>query len=171
MNADFRPHYYGAMDGLPERQRPRSDDRSEDNVIFIRRLRLPTHIGAYTEERAKPQMLEFDLEIGIATNPAGVTDRLSDTIDYAEVVAAMRVLLEHGQFHLLEALSEGVAELVLGHFGAAWVRISVAKEGIVPGAQFVGVRITRSAGRIGQDGKGTTSLARSRSLPVEVEPA
>ena len=101
MNADFRPNYYGAMNRLPEWQHPRSGECSEDNVIFIRRLHLPTHIGAYAEERAKPQMLEFDLEIGIATNPAGVSDRLADTIDYAEVVAAMRELLEHGQFHLL----------------------------------------------------------------------
>ena len=113
------------------------------DVIFVRELSLETHIGAYEEERQCAQTLEFNLEIGTENSRACVTDRLTDTIDYAEVVDAMRTLLAISRFHLLEALVERVAELVLEQFGAMWVSVSVAKKGIVPGARFVGVTIRR----------------------------
>lgn len=114
------------------------------DVIFVRELKLETHIGAYEEERQRAQTLEFDLEIGTARSRACVSDHLTDTIDYAEVVDAMRTLLAASRFHLLEALAERVAELVLEQFGAMWVCVSVAKTGIVPGAKFVGVTIRRA---------------------------
>ena len=114
------------------------------DVIFIRQLRLDAHIGAYAEERQVAQTLEFDLEIGLLGNPACTSDRLADTIDYAEVVAAVRILLAERKVHLLESLAEAIADLLLQEFNAHWVSISIAKLGIVPGTQAVGVRIKRA---------------------------
>lgn len=114
------------------------------DVIFIRELKLDAHIGAYADERLVAQTLEFDLEIGLLGNPACTSDRLADTIDYAEVVAAIRILLNERKVHLLESLAESIADLLLQEFNAHWVSISIAKLGIVPGAQAVGVRIKRA---------------------------
>ncbi|MCX7178329.1 MAG: dihydroneopterin aldolase, partial [Proteobacteria bacterium] len=49
-------------------------------------------------------------------------------------------------FNLLETLGEFVIALMLDEFGAPWVKISIAKLGIMPGVRRVGVQIERSKG-------------------------
>jgi dihydroneopterin aldolase len=48
-------------------------------------------------------------------------------------------------FNLLERLAEYVATLLLEDFGATWVRVSIAKLGMMSGVQRVGVIIERGA--------------------------
>jgi 7,8-dihydroneopterin aldolase/epimerase/oxygenase len=113
------------------------------DVIFIRDLRLDTRIGAYEHERRKVQTLQFDLELARERLEACATDRLADTMNYAEVVRVIqRVLAEH-EFHLLEPLAEAIAKQLLHRFDARSVRLEVSKTGVVPGAGQVGVRIER----------------------------
>jgi dihydroneopterin aldolase len=45
---------------------------------------------------------------------------------------------------LLEPLAEAIIDLMLEKFDAQWVRIEVAKTGVVPNARDVGVRIERT---------------------------
>jgi len=47
-------------------------------------------------------------------------------------------------FNLLEALAEHVASYVLETFAVHWVRVSVAKLGMMPAVKRVGVVIERS---------------------------
>ncbi|MBN8453735.1 dihydroneopterin aldolase, partial [Accumulibacter sp.] len=48
-------------------------------------------------------------------------------------------------FNLLERLAEYVATLLLEDFGATWVRVSIAKLGMMRGVARVGVVIERGA--------------------------
>lgn len=137
------------------------------DIIFIRELKLDTHIGAYEDERQVPQTLEFNLEIGTSRSRACVTDQLLDTIDYAEVVTEIRALLALQRFHLLEALAENVAHMVLMEFGALWVSLSIAKTGIVRGAKFVGVSITRDRQSISNRSGCERIGQRSESASIE----
>lgn len=135
---------HAPLRALPGRfDSPAAPAAEPTDTIFIRELKLETHIGAYEDERQRPQTLEFNLEIGVARNRACLTDRLGDTIDYAQVVTEIRTLLALHRFHLLEALAESVAQQVLREFGAQWIALSIAKQGIVPGATFVGVSLIR----------------------------
>ena len=61
-----------------------------------------------------------------------------------EVADRLRHELETRHFKLLEKLAEYVAGVVLEDFGAAWVRVSVAKIGVLRGVKRVGVTIERS---------------------------
>lgn len=113
------------------------------DTIFIKDLKVETWIGIYPREKAMPQSVLMSLEIGTSTVSAGNSDNLGDTIDYAEVVAKIRADAAAQHFNLLERLAEHIANLVLYEFGAQWVRLSIAKLGMMPGVGQVGVCIER----------------------------
>ena len=116
------------------------------DVIFIRDLHLETVIGAYEFERRRPQMLQFELEIGRDRFRACDTDALADTVDYAAVVHAIQEVLVDHAYHLLEPLAEKLASMILERFDAQWIKLEVTKAGVVPAARYVGVRIERRRG-------------------------
>jgi dihydroneopterin aldolase len=114
------------------------------DIIFINELHVTTLIGIYPREQAVPQTLEISLEIGVSTAQAGGSDDIRDTIDYALVVERLRAELEQRHFRLLEGLAEYVAGVLLGDFGAAWARVSVAKPGAMRGVRRAGIVIERN---------------------------
>lgn len=115
------------------------------DIIFIEELRVETWIGIYPREKAMPQTVELSLQIGVSTASAGASDDIRDTVDYAVVVQRLRAELAGRHFNLLEKLAEHVATLLLEDFAAHWVRVSVAKLGMMPGVRRVGVVIERQA--------------------------
>ena len=114
------------------------------DIIFIDELRAETWIGIYPREKAMPQTLEISLQIGVSTASAGASDDIRDTVDYAVVVERLRRDLSASHFNLLEKLTEHIATYLLENFAAHWVRVSVAKLGMMPGVKRVGVVIERS---------------------------
>jgi len=115
------------------------------DIIFIDELRAETLIGIYPREQAVPQTIEISLRIGASTASAGASDDIRDTIDYAAVVERLRGELAARHFNLLEKLAEYIATLLLEDFGAQWVRVSVAKLGIMRGVRRAGVVIERGS--------------------------
>ena len=115
------------------------------DIIFIDGLRASTLVGIYPREKAMPQTIEISLQIGTSTASAGASDDIGDTIDYAMVAERLRSELAARHFNLLERLAEFVATLLLEDFGAAWVRVSIAKLGMMRGVERVGVVIERGA--------------------------
>jgi dihydroneopterin aldolase len=84
------------------------------------------------------------VEIGIANPAVFTSDKVVDCIDYDKVTTRIReVASEH--VNLVETLAERVARLVLDEFGAASVKVSIAKLGILKDVGLVGVAIERSA--------------------------
>jgi len=114
------------------------------DIIFIEELRLKTWIGIYPREKLMPQTIELSLQIGISTASAGASDDIRDTVDYAKVVDRLQSELQDRHFNLLEKLAEHIATLLLEEFAAQWIRVSVAKLGMLPGVRRVGVIIERS---------------------------
>ncbi|HPT49350.1 MAG TPA: dihydroneopterin aldolase [Accumulibacter sp.] len=117
------------------------------DIIFIDELRASTLIGIYPREQAMPQTVEISLQIGRSTADAGSSDDIRDTIDYACVVDRLHAELAARHFKLLERLAEYIATLLLDEFGAVWVRVSIAKLGMMRGVRRVGVVIERGAAR------------------------
>jgi 7,8-dihydroneopterin aldolase/epimerase/oxygenase len=110
--------------------------------IFIRDFRLQTLIGFHRRERVVPQIIRLDLEIGIANTAVFSSDKVSDCIDYDKVTTRIReVASQH--VNLVETLAERVARMVLDEFHAAWVKVSIAKLGILKDVGLVGVTIER----------------------------
>ena len=121
------------------------------DIIFIRELRADAWIGIYEWEKLSPQTLDFNLDIGIDTHPAGESDNIRDTVDYGKVVERIRSDLKDQHFKLLEALAEHVSQVVLHDFKAQWVKVSVAKINHMRGVRMVGVTIARRREGAGSD--------------------
>jgi len=113
------------------------------DAIVIRDLRVEALIGIHKRERHVVQTLSIDLEIGIPGTAVFASDKVADTIDYEQVTLRIKALAASGHFRLVETFAERVATLLIRDFGAPWVKVSVAKIGILPNAKFVGVSIER----------------------------
>ena len=110
--------------------------------IFIDELRVDAWVGIYPRERAARQTIEINLEFGVP-DAAAEHDQIADTIDNAEVISRIRSELNERHFNLLETLGEYVVALLLNDFRAPWVKISIAKIGVMKGVKRVGVAIER----------------------------
>ncbi len=113
------------------------------DAILIRDLRVEALIGIHKRERHVAQTLSIDLDIGIPGTAVFASDKVADTIDYEQVTIRIKALAGGGHFRLVETFAERVAALLTAEFGAPWVKVSVAKIGILPNAKFVGVSIER----------------------------
>jgi dihydroneopterin aldolase len=115
------------------------------DAILIRELRVDALIGIHRRERHFMQTLSMDLDIGLPGAAVFASDKVADTIDYEKVVLRVRELAASGQFRLVETFLERVASVLLGEFGAPWVKVSAAKVGVLPNTRFVGVVIERGS--------------------------
>ena len=113
------------------------------DFIFIEEMRVEAHVGIFEREKVAAQTLEISLTFGVP-DEAAQDDDIDKTIRYDVVIDRIRTELAARHFNLLETLGEYVIGLLLNEFGAPWVKISVAKMGIMKGVRRVGVQIERS---------------------------
>ena len=113
------------------------------DAVIIRDLRVEALIGIHKRERHVKQTVSIDLDIGLPGAAVFKSDKVADTIDYEQVALGIKALAASGHFRLVETLAERIARLLLDEFGAPWVKVSVAKIGILANAKFVGVTIER----------------------------
>jgi dihydroneopterin aldolase len=115
------------------------------DLIFIEGFVGETVIGIHDTELHRPQPLVIDVQAGLPRARACDTDRIADTIDYGVVCERLRRLLVEHRLQLLEAFAENVADILIGEFGAAWVRVKVVKPKKFSDVAAVGVQIERVA--------------------------
>ena len=123
---------------------PQADLQAMD-LIFIEGFVGNTVIGIHESELHRPQPLVIDVHAGLPHARACDTDRIADTIDYGVVAERLRRLLVEHRHVLLEAFAENIAEILIGEFGARWVRVKVVKPHKFDDVGAVGVQIERSA--------------------------
>lgn len=111
--------------------------------ITIVDLEVFYHVGVPDEERAQPQRLLLTVDMTYDFASAAATDRVTKTIDYAEVA---QKLLQHGtgrSWKLIEKVATDVADLVLNEFHPEAVTV-VVKKFPLPQAAHVSVSVTQS---------------------------
>src|SRR5438876_1130377 len=123
------------MDDDPERLEP--DDESEQEErgdlgepsvrVEITGLSLYTHHGVDEAEREVGQRLVFDLEFELGECDATVTDRLEDTVDYADVCQQVALAAQERSYKTLERLCSAVADRMIERYGAETVTVRAAK--------------------------------------------
>ena len=104
---------------------------------------LGTH-GVLPEEQTRAQPFGVDLEFEVDLGPAGASDDLADTIDYAAVIAVAARIVETERFQLLERLATRIAEACREDERVTAVTVTVRKlRPPVPASlDHVGVRVT-----------------------------
>ena len=118
------------------------------DFIFIAGMLAEARVGVYPHEQRGPQTVEINMTFGVP-DAAALRDDIADTIGYDRVVDRIREALLQKHFNLLETLGEFVVGLMFEEFNAPWVRVSIAKPGVLHNVRRVGVYIER--GRHGEE--------------------
>jgi 7,8-dihydroneopterin aldolase/epimerase/oxygenase len=95
--------------------------------VELRGLSIFTHHGATDAEQEVGQRLEFDLSLDVPDCDAVLTDRLEDTVDYAEVCDIVALAATERSYRTLERLCHVVGERLIERFGCDSVTVRAAK--------------------------------------------
>jgi 7,8-dihydroneopterin aldolase/epimerase/oxygenase len=161
-------------DELSDEQRPDEEDRAGDEerelpddaeeshgyddeddeegfetvTIEINGLSLYTHHGVTEAEREVGQRLLIDLRLDVGETDATVTDRVEDTVDYAEVCQLVALVAQQRSYKTLERLCSAIADRLLGDFEleGVWVKASKPEPPIPLPVDDVSVEVWREAG-------------------------
>jgi len=115
--------------------------------IYLHGMVFEGRHGVTEEERASPQPIEVDVDVVVDLRRAGESDDLAQTVDYGDVFAVCRDVVENESFHLLEGIAEALARRVLGRFADVdAIHVNVKKPGVpLHGVvEHAGVRIERT---------------------------
>ena len=121
--------------------------------IVLAGMSFQARHGVNDWEKDEAQRFEVDVELVLYARDAGVSDDLDRTVDYRDVYAATRAVLEGPAVNLIEALAEAIATRVLADTPAAEVVVRVRKPDVrLDGPlDYAGVEIRRS-----RPGRGTS---------------
>jgi dihydroneopterin aldolase len=113
------------------------------NAIFIHDLRVETRIGVYDWERRLAQTVRLDVELGLPSDKVFGTGDFADALDYAAVVKRLQAFAGDHPHQLLERFAQAIADVLIGEFGAPWVKVRVAKLAPIAGVKELGIAIER----------------------------
>jgi dihydroneopterin aldolase len=95
--------------------------------VELRGLSIYTHHGISEAEREVGQRLEFDVSFDVPDCDAVLTDRLDDTVDYAEACDIIALAATERSYRTLERLCQVVGQRLIESFGCESVRVRAAK--------------------------------------------
>jgi dihydroneopterin aldolase len=138
-------HDADEFDDLDDEVDDDDEGRSEPEVtIEVSGLSLFTHVGVTAAEREVGQRLLLDLRIDVGECDATVTDRIEDTIDYAQVCEMTNLVAQHS-YKTLERLCAAVAERLLERYpvNAVWVKAAKPEPPLALPVHEVSVEVWR----------------------------
>ena len=94
---------------------PRGERVGYMDRIIIRDLRANAVIGTLEHEKLRPQELRITLVIELDLHPAGETDDLRRSVDYAEIERRALEIVHTSRFALLEALAAELGKMLLAY--------------------------------------------------------
>jgi len=125
---------------MRDEEPPEPEDRLEDDdsydedeapdptvTVEVSGLSLYTRHGVTEAEREVGQRLVVDVTLELADCDAIVTDRLEDTVDYAEVCEQVALAAQERSFRTLERLCAAIAERLTDRYATESVRVKAAK--------------------------------------------
>ena len=124
------------------------EESREAVTIEISGLSLYTHHGVSEAEREVGQRLMLDIRLDVGESDATVTDRVEDTVDYAEVCQLVALIAQQRSHRTLERLCSAIADRLLGDYEleAVWVKATKPEPPIPLAVDEVSVEIWREAG-------------------------
>jgi 7,8-dihydroneopterin aldolase/epimerase/oxygenase len=97
------------------------------DVIQLTGIRCYGYTGYLEEERFLGQWFEVDLRLHLDLAPAGVSDRLEETLDYRSVISAVKEIVSTQKFALVEKLAAALVDAVLAHSLVQTVELKLHK--------------------------------------------
>lgn len=116
------------------------------DTVFLEGMELFGYIGVLEDEKRKGQTFYIDVELGVDLRGAGRSDRLAQTVNYAEVFALAEQLMDEARFDLIESYAEQLSEEIFSYFDLVQrTKVTVRKpEAPIDGSfRAVGITIRR----------------------------
>lgn len=117
--------------------------------IALSGMKFYGYHGCLNEEREQGQDFYVDVTLSLSLHSAGKSDELKNTVNYAAVFEIVKSVVEGQRFHLIEAIAERIADLILGRYQEVRaVEVTVHKPAApIPGDfQDAAVTIRRAQG-------------------------
>jgi dihydroneopterin aldolase len=113
--------------------------------ILLHGMQFYGYHGVLRAEQTLGQPFLVDVELFLDLEPAGLTDNLERTVDYARVFSLVEEIVTGRSYRLLETLAEAIAREILDRFAVAEVLVRVRKPRVpLPGiVAYAGVEIRR----------------------------
>jgi 7,8-dihydroneopterin aldolase/epimerase/oxygenase len=115
--------------------------------IFIKGLSMHAYHGVMAHEAKVGQTFTIDLDLDIDLSDAARTDKVKDTVSYAEVASCATEVFNSKRFKLIEAAAGGIADAILASFARVRsVAVTIHKPHAPIAATFsdVGVTLVRN---------------------------
>ena len=96
-------------------------------TVEITGLSLYTHHGVEAAEREVGQRLVFDLSFEVGECDATVTDRVEDTVDYADVCQQVALAAQERSYKTLERLCSAICDRMIDRYDAETVTVRATK--------------------------------------------
>jgi dihydroneopterin aldolase len=141
-------HDADEFDDLDDEVDEDEEGRAEPEVtIEISGLSLFTHMGVTAAEREVGQRLLLDLRIDVGECDATVTDRIEDTVDYAQVCEMANLVAQQRSYKTLERLCTAIADRLLERYpaNAVWVKAAKPEPPLALPVSEVSVEVWREA--------------------------
>ena len=115
-----------------EPDEPYAEDDDEDAsdpavTVEISGLSLYTRHGVSEAERELGQRLVIDVAMELAACDALVTDRVEDTVDYAEVCEQVALAAQERSYRTLERLCAAIADRLTDRYSTDSIRVKASK--------------------------------------------
>lgn len=95
--------------------------------IQLTGIRCYGYVGLLPEEQVLGQWFEVDLTLWLDLAAAGVSDEISDTLDYRQAIATVKQLVKTSSFALVEKLAQAIAHSILKLDKVQQVRVQLIK--------------------------------------------
>ncbi|KAH9301127.1 hypothetical protein KI387_012710 [Taxus chinensis] len=125
-----------------------NDGTYKGDKLVLQGLKFHGFHGVLEEERKLGQKFLVDINAWLDLKNAGKSDKLEDTVSYAEIYSLVKDIVEGPPHSLLESVAESIASSIFGKFPRIHsLRIRVGKphvaiSGIV---DYLGVEICRTS--------------------------
>jgi dihydroneopterin aldolase len=116
------PNFPEELDELDE-----DDAEAPAVTIEVAGLSLYTRHGVSEAERELGQRLVFDVSFELEECDATATDRVEDTVDYADVCEQVALAAQERSYRTLERLCSAIADRLIDRYDAESVRVKAAK--------------------------------------------
>lgn len=114
--------------------------------VFVRDLVLDALVGIYDREKAQPQRLRINLDLGVLDRAADGRDCIADVVSYEEALNTITAIVTAGHINLLETLAETICRRLLEDGRVQTVTVRLEKLDAFASCASVGIEITRTRG-------------------------
>ena len=121
------PDQHDDDDELDDSGYEEHERRQTEVTIEIVGLSLYTHMGVSAAEREVGQRLVIDLRLEVGDCDAILTDRVEDTIDYADVCQQVALAAQERSYKTLERLCSAIADRMMDRYNADAVTVRATK--------------------------------------------